>query len=903
MDFICFSGIFIQTPPPTVPPISFWNKEQIIAALIGAAVTALLSPLIIWLARHFWKWLVHAVESLGLGFQKRYTRHLIQEHQWLKLIGVWKAGLERPRLKEVFVPLRLNIPDAQDAPSFDWSQLFQCENKHIVILGQPGSGKSTLMDYLTLVFCDYIHHSLYRQNGQPLPVYLHLKDLKDQPIISLIESQLDNTPKGFFERLLAAGKCILILDGLDEVLDETAHDWAVKQIKDQAADYPECWILITCRIAGWRGQLPGFQCYQILDFDQNDIQKFISVWYREVLRSKEINELGLNPKLERIREAEGKAYREALERASDLWESLRANRDIYQIAHTPLILSLITLVHYARTTDLPKGRARLYERCLEILLDEWDFEDKRLKIPNNPSVNDKLLVLKYIAFASLAEGWLDLDARGLENIVNPLLPKLTVSIEAKELIILIYERSGILWEKAIGRYGFAHRALADYLAAKYIQEKGLDGILINHASEERWREVTLIAIGLVGENRAETLLSTLIQGDPPDAYALALAGYSLLEDIQVNPRLRNNIKESLIFTLNRAENLGQFVPLSAALFATDPVITQEWVKSILIGRDVRSRKRVLSFLPELGEYAKPMVPLLIQMIEDKNHESEVRIQSIIALARLGIQDDLEIWRILTTARHDNYLPIKRIATWAYCELGRYVDLGLVKVPAGDFLMGSDKDKDKDAEENEFPQHSLYLPTFYISHTPVSLSEWCAFNDATYYPPKSRDRSMGSKNTLVAQVSWHEAIMYASWQGMFLPTEAEWEKAARGTDGRIYPWGDEWMEIPDKIKDKKMIVPVDMFSPQCDSPYGCVGMSGISWEWTHSKYRLYPYRPEDGREDSEVTDRVGRGGINHKIIDRFCRCALRRCIEPLHNNKMGFRVVVSPILLNLGRSIL
>src|SRR5207247_4303634 len=126
-------------------------------------------------------------------------------------------------------------------------------------------------------------------------------------------------------------------------------------------------------------------------------------------------------------------------------------------------------------------------------------------------LNDKLLVLKTIAYHYVENGLLEMDSEGLEGLVTPLLPSLTKLVSASSLIRQIYERSGVLVEQAIGKYGFAHRALHDYLAASYIAEQNLDSILINHASEEPWREVILIAIGLVTpKQRANTLLESLI---------------------------------------------------------------------------------------------------------------------------------------------------------------------------------------------------------------------------------------------------------------------------------------------------------------------------------------------------------------------------------------------------------
>ena len=244
-----------------------------------------------------------------------------------------------------------------------------------------------------------------------------------------------------------------------------------------------------------------------------------------------------------------------------------------------------------------------------------------------------------------------------------------------------------------------------------------------------------------------------------------------------------------------------------------------------------------------------------------------------------------------------------------------IALDLVRVPAGEFLMGSAATGDQHAQDDEFPQHPVYLPEFYIGRHPITNQQYAAFVRAAGIsaPESWVEGSMprGKEDHPVVTVLWREALAFCAWlaettgQAFRLPTEAEWEKAARGADARIYPWGDA---PPDETLcnfDRKVggTTPVGRYSPRGDSPYGCADVAGNVWEWCRTKYRPYPYRAGDGREDPQADGgvegpraydrRVVRGGSF--IYDkRDVRCAVRHRSNPNHWDwHVGFRVVVGP----------
>ena len=236
-----------------------------------------------------------------------------------------------------------------------------------------------------------------------------------------------------------------------------------------------------------------------------------------------------------------------------------------------------------------------------------------------------------------------------------------------------------------------------------------------------------------------------------------------------------------------------------------------------------------------------------------------------------------------------------------------ISLLLVRVPAGEFLMGSAVPRDKHAYDDELPPHSVYLPDFYIGKYPVTNVEYQAFVRSTgHRAPGHWEKGRipaGKDNHPVVTVSWDDAVAFCDWlsretkQPFRLPTEAEWGKAARGTDGRTYPWGDEPPD-EDRCNFGKNVgdtTTIGRYSPQGDSPYGCAGMAGNVHDWCQSLYRSYPYQADDGREDLKAGGwRVRRGGSWWSVA-RYVRCACRHWSTPdVRSYDLGFRVARDPL---------
>jgi formylglycine-generating enzyme required for sulfatase activity len=235
-----------------------------------------------------------------------------------------------------------------------------------------------------------------------------------------------------------------------------------------------------------------------------------------------------------------------------------------------------------------------------------------------------------------------------------------------------------------------------------------------------------------------------------------------------------------------------------------------------------------------------------------------------------------------------------------------IRLELVCIPAGEFPMGSDPKRDKQACENEQPQRRVSLSEFYIGKYPVTNAQYATFVEATGGPVPNRwDHGRipeGKDEHPVVNVSWGNARAFCEWlskatgQAFRLPAEAEWEKAARGMGDRIYPWGGT---EPDRDRtlcncDTRVgdTTPVGKY-PNGASPCGALDLAGNVWEWTSSLYLEYPYHATDGREDpARDGPRVLRGG-SFDFKPGFVRCASRHWEDPNSvGDCIGFRVAAS-----------
>lgn len=236
------------------------------------------------------------------------------------------------------------------------------------------------------------------------------------------------------------------------------------------------------------------------------------------------------------------------------------------------------------------------------------------------------------------------------------------------------------------------------------------------------------------------------------------------------------------------------------------------------------------------------------------------------------------------------------------------------IPQGAFIMGTDIEafygtalaNSEHAKLDEAPMHVRFLEAYLIEQYPVTNAEYAAFVQETNHPPpphwNNGNLAPEDANLPVVHVSWHDSNAYAEWAGKRLPTEAEWEKACRGPDGRIYPWGNVFVADETESTETPMetaqiltahLTPIGA-RPATVSPYGVGDAAGNVWEWTADWYQPYsdPKPPKQGLDDKH---KALRGGswleVRDGTAERYFRCANRLHAPPDYAaGNIGFRCV-------------
>ncbi len=738
-------------------------------------------------------------------------------------------------------------------------------SQRLVITGGPGCGKTT---YLHLIAASLAQAIRLNQPGSvaahlgltsplPLPIIVALSEFNQYrrqhhraadphqgTLIAFISHSLIRQqaaiglPPDFFERLLVQGRaCLLLLDGLDEVANERERVLVARAVEYLAHNEGVRQMVLTSRSRAYQGDavLPEtFRLAMVQPMSPEQVAALAGRWCQAVYDDTRANQ-----------EAN------SLEHAIASLEQVRKQRGEPRLADTPLMVTIIAIVHYNQRR-LPDQRAELYEKCVEVLLTEGhhDASEATYELADwGGSLPEKRGLLAFLAFEMMhagAKAGSTVRQGQMERWLRPRLlsryGEAQAEAQLEGFVRTMRERGSLLDERG-GRYQFSHLTFQEFLCAYHLAEAVRDPgkIAMLWAEGGRypdpwWRETILLTVGYLGVKSMETALELVQEmatqpGRDEAALAAAeLAGVAFMELESQDAKVKTIVVNQLVALL------------------TDPQV---------------------------------MAPPLLRLLGGD------------ALGRLGD-------------------PRPGVCT---------LEPDLIPISVGPFLMGEEK-------------HAVTIQEPYaIGRCPVTNAQFQMFVDDGGYTeqwqrcwpedgwrwrednrrtgPRDWGKQFSGANQPVVRVTWYEAVAYSRWlaaktgKPYRLPTEAEWERAARHTDGRTYPWGETWQDGIANTKEAELggTTAVGVF-PGDTAVGGALDMGGNVWEWCQTRWRdekgnnyPLPYRHDDGREalagGNEVR-RVIRGGVRGGE-KKWSRCSARSGYDPDVGDLVGagFRLALSP----------
>ncbi len=381
---------------------------------------------------------------------------------------------------------------------------------------------------------------------------------------------------------------------------------------------------------------------------------------------------------------------------------------------------------------------------------------------------------------------------------------------------------------------------------------------------------------------AGATLYTLLTGQqPPESIALMGGAAQLLPPRQLNSRLSPQIEAVILkaMTTHPTDRYSDGGQMRAALQPATYPLPTDLAQPEIAARSTKPKN-------------KPALTQRMDQPSDRRMPNWIWGAAVLLLILL-VSGGVWLSQVLRSSQ--NIKP----GTTRIAETDGMI---MVYVPAGEFLMGS-ADDETNSYNDEKPQHKVYLDAFWIDRTEVTNQQYqrCVAAGACHQSYFADNASLNGDTHPVVGVSWDDAIAYCRWAGRSLPTEAQWEKAARGTDGRIYPWGNQTASCDYAVMlengsgncgQGNQSWPVGS-KPQGASPYGALDMAGNVSEWTTSLHRSYPYDATDGREDVQSDNaRIMRGGSRYDPVS-LVRSAYRRIVlDSSRRTHLGFRCAQS-----------
>jgi len=576
-------------------------------------------------------------------YLQRYYQTLLTNLRELRVIGK-----NRPLdLERIYIALRISdyvprgmVPDARPEEAQKrilptlaerYAKAMYVEQalmlgQRLAILGEPGSGKTTLLRHLALrigktdvklrTFVEELTGNAETSEvpEYPLPILVTLNDFarSNQRLTEYLASVLAEYGFPYAGRYLRQqierGRCLLLLDGLDEVAVETEQDRVIGEINafvKKYANYNQ--VIVTSRIAGFRHLLhESFIQLEVVEFGQKDIESFVHNWFVD------------QP-----------------ERVEGLLAALRKSRRMQALAANPLLLSIITVV-YEQGWRLPERRVDLYEECANVLCEKWD-QIRGLSRPSlyRPKWQIVLEDLAYQFFTQEPPKFIFSEQELLEAL-SVILPQHSIRTgDAHRFLSEVMEQTGLLRRKSRTTFDFVHLTFHEYFAARAIARHGKEEIALAHYGEPQWQEVILLLAGIMRD--ATPLIDCILAEGRMEPERLVLATRCLVDADQTEPTRRQVLIDWILDQLVRSDEITAVRGIEDVL----EILGDEGLERLLGILDLtlaleseyaqRTLQRVATVLGTLGDTRA--IPCLLRLL-DSDHTSVLEAAAI-ALSKMG----------------------------------------------------------------------------------------------------------------------------------------------------------------------------------------------------------------------------------------------------------------------------